>query len=177
MRLHLGCGKIVLPGWINIGLKIMPKDDPVVWCRDLREGLPVEDASVDLIHSEHFLEHLTIVEGLKLLTDCHRALKPGGVIRTGTPALEVSIGHFQTGDWRELEWVKDENVKTSAEYINACFRRWGHEYLYNEEELHRRLEQVGFSTRRTVAFGESSVPDLRGLERHPTTTLIVEAVK
>ena len=51
-KLHLGCGSKIFEGWINIDMN--PKGD---FTLDLREGLPFADNSVELIYTEHSLEH------------------------------------------------------------------------------------------------------------------------
>lgn len=50
---------------------------------DLSDGLPVADRSVDRIFTVHVLEHL--IDYLPLLDECHRALRPGGVLHVLAP--------------------------------------------------------------------------------------------
>ena len=52
---------------------------------DLRGGIPLPDDSVDRILTEDFFEHILIDEITLLLRDCHRILKPGGLMRIGVP--------------------------------------------------------------------------------------------
>ena len=47
------------------------------------------DNNFDFVCSEHFLEHLFIDEALELLKECHRILKPGGVVRIVTPDADL----------------------------------------------------------------------------------------
>jgi SAM-dependent methyltransferase len=42
---------------------------------------PIEDESVDAIHSSHFVEHLDGLERMKFFDECYRILKPGGKIK------------------------------------------------------------------------------------------------
>jgi len=179
MKLHLGCGAVLLKGWINIDIKVKPSaDDPICWRRNLCYGLPmIGNGKVSFIHSEHFLEHLTPDESRLLLHDCRRVLKPGGVIRTGMPSLAYSVQRYLDGTWREMWWAKKDGIQTAAEYLNCCFRWWGHRWLYDEEELVRRLKEAGFTETRSAVYRESTVPELRDLESQQTTTVIVEAVK
>jgi len=53
------------------------------------DNLPFEDNSIDFIYSEHFFEHLFFDEALSLMQDCHRILKPNGVIRTCVPDADL----------------------------------------------------------------------------------------
>jgi len=46
----------------------------------LSKGIPLPDSSVEQIYSGDFFEHFTSEEGLALLTECKRVLKPSGYI-------------------------------------------------------------------------------------------------
>lgn len=53
------------------------------------DRLPLEDESIGYVFSEHFLEHLFLDEATELLRECHRILRPGGVIRTCVPDADL----------------------------------------------------------------------------------------
>ena len=147
---------------------------------DLRLGLPFPDASVDRIHSEHMFEHFRLADAQLLMTEAHRVLKPGGVCRTGVPDLATILARYPSPEWRDQPWIRDEAfrwVDTPAAFINVAFRGWEHQYLYDESELCLRLGRCGFDQVQRVQWGQSSYPDLRGLETRPETELIVEAVR
>lgn len=59
-----------------------------VQAHDLRKRLPVPDGTFDAVYSSHVLEHLTEEDGLRLLHEICRVLKPGGVCRVAVPDLE-----------------------------------------------------------------------------------------
>ncbi len=63
MKLHLGCGQNIIPGWMNIDLEPGPGGVR----HDLRKRLPFGDGSARFIFNEHFLEHIT--PDLKKLLD------------------------------------------------------------------------------------------------------------
>lgn len=72
--LELGCGpKKRVPE--ALGLDRHDFDSVDVLC-DLDQGLPLPEASVDEIHSYHFLEHVADLEAS--LAEQQRVLKPGG---------------------------------------------------------------------------------------------------
>jgi predicted SAM-dependent methyltransferase len=58
---------------------------PLAVAHDLTLPIPLPDGSVDRILSEHFLEHLQQEEIVRLLVECHRLLRPGGLARVGVP--------------------------------------------------------------------------------------------
>ena len=101
-RLHLGCGSIRLPGWINIDNRTGNAVD-VKW--DLRWGIPLPTASVALYYSEHLFEHMALLDGRALLRDCHHTLAPGGTIRIAMPDVAATVHNYTTGEWRSQPWL------------------------------------------------------------------------
>lgn len=172
-KLNLGCGQAKIVGWINIDLA--PIGD-LQW--DLTKGLPFADQSCSFIYSEHVLEHLTPSEAAALLVECHRVLIKRGILRIAMPSLEHIARKYFSADWRDQEWLKQQYgfIETPAEMLNFALRSWGHKWLYDEVELRRRLEDAGFHTVRSARFGDSGVPELRGLETRPDSLLICEAI-
>lgn len=86
--LNLGGGRNChpAPGYLNyISVDMNPPDSHWAVRHDLRNRIPLPDASVMRIHSEDFLEHITVEDMKALLVDCHRLLKPGGRMRIGVP--------------------------------------------------------------------------------------------
>lgn len=83
--LNVGCGRQRHPDWCNIDL--IATDDSVI-AHDIRNGLPFEDNSFDVVYHSHVLEHLSPEEGELLVRECRRVLKTGGVLRMVVPDLE-----------------------------------------------------------------------------------------
>jgi predicted SAM-dependent methyltransferase len=151
-------------------------DGAVAW--DMRHRLPLENGSVALIHNEHFLEHLTPVEAFRFLSECRRVLTPDGVLRIAMPDLHELVRHYWEDDWRNLPVIKVRHmewIKTRAEWINVGFRAWGHQWLYDRDELHRRLGDAGFRRVKDVGRHISEHIPLRNLETRDESTLICEA--
>lgn len=91
------------------------------------------------------------------------------------PDLDDVIGLYKSGAWKDLDWAKP--AKTKAAMINLAFRGWGHQHLYDREELVRAVEEAGFSVYKLCANGQSDHEDLRHLETRANSALIIEAVK
>jgi predicted SAM-dependent methyltransferase len=173
-KLHLGCGDIKLDSWINIDATPQPHVTDLN-C-DLTQTLPFEDNSCQLIYHEHFLEHLPVEAGVSLLKECYRVLCEDGVMRIAMPSLDILIEKSYHGTWKE-ECTDLPFIQTRAELLNIAFRWWGHEWLYDREELHRRLHEAGFEHIKDASWRVSSTPELRGLESRPTSLLICEVRK
>jgi len=175
LKLHTGCGDVYFADWINIDL-----DSPKADVRhDLRAPLPFENDSVDFIYNEHFIEHLTVQEAVAVLRDFHRVMKKGAVLRIATLSLDYLIYRYLFR-WKKQVWIKKYGydwLGTRAEMLNLCFREWGHQYLYNEEELNRRLREAGFLIIHGQKLNKSSFSELRNRETRKDSKLIVEATK
>ena len=173
--LHVGCGSVHLDGWINIDL-----ESPVADVKhDLRQPLPYPDGSVDLIYNEHFIEHLNIPDGLIFMRECHRVLKSGGILRLATLDLShVAFRYFFR--WKDQDWITRYNcdwLQTPAEMINLVFRAWEHKFIYDAQELNRRLREAGFTMVKRKKLNKSKHVQLRGRETRKDSKLIMEATK
>lgn len=86
IRLHVG-GLEVREGWKILNAQQVPGVDFVGDCTDLSQ---FPDSSISEIYASHVYEHLSYQGELqKALSEAHRVLKPGGVLRAGVPDLEV----------------------------------------------------------------------------------------
>ncbi|HVA49082.1 MAG TPA: methyltransferase domain-containing protein [Pirellulales bacterium] len=177
-KINAGCGPIPFAGWVNIDNNRELDTVDLFW--DLSQGLPTPDATCEVVFSEHVLEHLSLQQGLSFLRDCRRSLVSGGVLRIAMPSLDDMIEKSASGNWRDQSWLHEPQwqfIASRAEMFNIMFRWWGHQWIYDREELHRRLREAGFETVRDVAWGESAAECLRNRETRPSSLLICEAVK
>lgn len=141
--MHLGCGSIVVDGWVNIdnspgvtlarvprlkralrGIGVLTAEQAAaefpegIVRTDLRRRLPFADASADAVYSSHLIEHLARWQALALLRECHRVLAPGGVIRLATPDIRQIVDDYLQGDTRHGDTAADsmmEQLMTFAE--------------------------------------------------------------
>lgn len=180
VMLNLGCGTDYKEGWINIDNNSDDNIQKLDLNWDLREPLPFDDNSVDFIFHEHFMEHLTVEEGQVSVKDCLRVLKPGGVLRIATPDLELAVDKYLHLDIKEDPVVRRYNlnfIQTRAERLNMAFSWWGHKWLYDWEELERRLREAGCSNIVRSELGSSGHQELRNLEIRENSTLVAEVTK
>ena len=173
LYLNLGAGDIKLPGFLGIDLS--PQADMQL---DLTKKLPWPDGSVAGIYSEHFIEHLSQAEGIQLLHECRRVLKPGGIFRVATPDLVEVINDY-VNDANNPVWENYGYYWTNnrCERLNLAMREWGHKWLFDKEELVRLGTMVGFSVRAHCELGQSSDKIFRNLETRDSSRLIIEFQK
>lgn len=173
MKLHLGCGAHQLPGWVNIDSTPIPG----CLCHDLRNPLPQQSGTVDFIFNEHFIEHLTREESRRLLTECYRVLKPGGVIRISTPSISTLVNNYIANKVKAYEAV-GWFPHNKCQMMNDGMRLWGHQYMFDYDDLKELCLEVGFTKVSSVVYKRSKHIDLCNLECRPNLgELIVEVSK
>ena len=92
LRLHLGCGEIDKPGFVNIdGI-----DRPHVHFVARIDRLPqFADNSVEFIYCSHALEHFSNHQTRAVLREWCRLLKPGGRLCVSVPDFDVIVAMYQ----------------------------------------------------------------------------------
>jgi predicted SAM-dependent methyltransferase len=175
--INIGCGPRVMADWINIDIARAPGID-IVW--DLRNGLPFPADSCAAIFGEHVIEHMPKEAAEKLLSECYRALQPGGVVRLSTPDAELFFRSY-AGDREFLRHPAfPANADTPLDRINMMMREYGqHLWTYDTESLLLLLKRAGFSTQTAHKFGESEHARMRQIDspERAFESLYVEGVK
>ena len=135
MKLHLGCGKRHIPGFIHIDAIDYPHVDHVATIDNLSF---IPDDSIQLIYNCHVLEHFKRREVPKVLAEWKRVLMPGGVLRIAVPDFVALCKVYQCHGGK-LDLI-----------VGALFGR--QDYLYNIHynvfdypTLSQLLEGVGFN--------------------------------
>ncbi|MCR4922701.1 MAG: methyltransferase domain-containing protein [Lachnospiraceae bacterium] len=101
---NCGCGYKYDKSMIN--LDFISNSPDIIACNLLKK-LPFSDNEVDAIYSSHMIEHFTSDQAHSWLKECHRVLKPGGVIRLVAPDLENACRNYLN----ELDKVKEGDRK------------------------------------------------------------------
>jgi predicted SAM-dependent methyltransferase len=180
VKLHIGCGTNYFNGWTNLDNNSDNNITKVDISHDMRNPLPFGDSTVDFIYNEHFLEHLTVGDGQKVIRDFMRVLKTGGVLRISVPDLAKTVDkylHVGLKDDPVVIRFGLSHIKTRAERINMAFRAWGHKWLYDQEELERRLREAGCTNIKKCDFMRSEYRELTNIETRDESSLIMEVVK
>lgn len=193
-KLHVGCGPMVLPGWLNTDL--VPQIDKGVVFLDISEDLPVPENCLQFIYSEHVIEHVPLEVALGHFKDCYRRLRKGGVLRVAMPNLQFLLDYFDGEALTDVQrrFLDDTvakfhqglSVSSPTILLNDFVRRWGHEFIYDHNLAIHMLEKAGFSRVERCKVGESRYSELSNLERHGTAisdeynvlqTMVLEATK
>jgi len=169
-KLHLGCGWNLLPEWLNADS--VPGGRRALYL-DVRRPFYFEDEIFDYIFSEHMIEHISYSSGIKMLTECHRVLKPFGKIRISTPDLAflIALHHPDKSPlqreyviWANHTFVNDAIANNDVFVINNFMRNWGHTFIYDENTLRSAMQKAGFSDITRHALGKSKDDALCNLE-------------
>lgn len=98
-KLHIGAGRVHLPGFINMDLFDMHQQD--LYCEMTK--MPFEKNTFDLIYACHVLEHVHRRMVTATLHHWVEMLKPGGVLRLAVPNFDSVLSRYDdTGDLEEL---------------------------------------------------------------------------
>jgi predicted SAM-dependent methyltransferase len=164
LLLSLGSGRDVPPGWIGIDLF---RRGPNVLSADLRRPLPLPGGSVAAILAEHVLEHLPLDDLPRLVSECHRVLRPGGVLRVVSPDARL-LARLVNGEPRlDMLIRRDHDVHrwrmdplSRWRVVNRLSHQWGqHQSLLSAEPCVQLMMAAGFTGVRecrpaeTVYFG------------------------
>ena len=133
--LNLGCGRRFSqnPEWTNIDLR---SSHDRVMAHDLATGIPFPDGTYDAVYHSNMLEHLDRAAAERLLRECCRVLKPGGLCRVGVPDMEdidrvylaelekrAAGGSANRHEWMVIEMIdqmaRHEPGGAMAEYIRG----------------------------------------------------------
>jgi predicted SAM-dependent methyltransferase len=91
MKLNFGCGDRFADGWVNIDFNTR---HPSVRRCNLLKPWPFAGDSFDVVYSSHVLEHFTKTTGTFLIRECHRVLKPRGLVRIVVPDFENACREY-----------------------------------------------------------------------------------
>lgn len=150
--LNIGCGNIYHKDWINIDYTAYSND---VIEHDLSKGIPLESNTVDFLYNSHILEHFDKKDGFKLLIECKRVLRTGGLIRIVIPDLkslaEEYLIAFKSVKESHNEYTEANYNWSVIELLDQLVREesggemlkfWAQEKIVNSDVLDRRIGKV-----------------------------------
>ena len=133
-KLHLGCGKRTIPGYVNIDIQKYPSVDVVADIKDL----PFDNETVDEIYSCAAIEHFGRNEWKKVINHWYDLLKPGGVLRLSTADFEA-VCH---------EYLENKNISSLLGLVVGGQKDYTdfHGMIFDFELLSAELSSIGFAS-------------------------------
>jgi predicted SAM-dependent methyltransferase len=174
-------------GWVNLDIVDLRQ-----WAaqqgyqfihHDLKNGLPMfGTASVDLLYCSHVIEHFSYQDGLKLLKEFRRVIKPEGALRISCPDAQMLLNHYANDKLHYFDEVSEgcASSKTRAKKLHELLNA-GHLATYDLDTLKEQLAEAGFARSEYVEFrhsmSEAGARILREtLDQFPCLSLYVEAL-
>jgi predicted SAM-dependent methyltransferase len=155
--LNVGCGGKFHKSWVNVD---MVSHSPEVIAVNLINGIPYPDNYFEVVYHSQVLEHIPKDKAPFFIQECHRVLKPGGIIRVVAPDLENIVDEYKkflkqnlenktelseaNYDWIMLE-MYDQTVRNYSGGYMAEFLR--QEHMVNEKYVIDRIGFIGRSIR------------------------------
>ena len=171
LKINLGAGAHLLEGWVNIDAGGSDLSINVNW------GLPFDDQSASFVYCAHLLEHVRYNDQAPvLLSEIHRILAPGGVVRFVVPDLRKLWTAYANRDHAFFEARSefyplhpgfDDDGIASLDYLllfSGAARQtlnYNHKFGYDYSSLRRILLAAGYSDVSESAYQASQHPELR----------------
>ena len=136
MKLHLGCGKRYLEGYLHVDIAEFEHIDYQLPIDDLST---FKDNTAEEIYASHVLEYFDRNDVINVLTEWKRVLKPSGILRLAVPNFPKLVEVYQSS--KELTSI-----------LGPLYGKWDignqefiyHKTVYDENSLKNVLEEVGF---------------------------------
>ncbi len=224
-KLNIGCGTNVIDGngWLNIDNSAVAKlrrlpfwnffiklfikyklleefylNYPTVKIVDIRKKLPFQDGSFKYIYCSQVVEHLHLYQLNEFILECHRILKPGGVMRILTPDLKKIVHLYNSSDYKTFELENSYSTKLISDHFNLFFypRSWisekkrgivqrfldsipeHHKYIFDFESFKSLSANSMFAKVEEVETENSiSFPNVHELDKYQDISLQVELTK
>jgi SAM-dependent methyltransferase len=207
-RLNLGCGPNAPAGWLNVDgswnawlsnhaylrktLKaagvLSTNNSGAQWnvrplVHDLTKPLPFKENSVAVIYGAHVLEHLYLADARRLLGECLRILRPGGVIRMVVPDLRFMAtsylqnknggnrspsDRFAAADQLNKMLGFRSPAPPTGNFLFKFYSLWKdfhhHKWMYDSDSLIHYIERAGFVAVSEKAYLDSDIPGIEDVE-------------
>jgi SAM-dependent methyltransferase len=141
---------------------------------DARKRLPFPDGAVDAVYSSHFIEHVRREDAAHFARECHRMLRPGGIVRLVAPDLRRLARQYLLGEngsrldadgFVAATLLQERGRPGFPRRVLASFLdRADHLWMYDGESLVALLRDAGFASAVTRAFLESALEDVAALD-------------
>lgn len=136
LLVHIGCGDISSPEFVNVDAQPYPH---VHYVRnDITDLSMFADGSVDLVYMCHVLEHVHRREIYDVLDEFKRVLKPGGVLRISVPDFDRLVEMYDSTGC-DPDGIMSPLLGSHANEYDI------HYWIFTERSLSAILLKSGFS--------------------------------
>jgi len=175
-RLNWGSGTEPPGDWINCDIKEAPGIDI---SRDIRDGLPLEDDSIDYAVSIHAFPELPFPDIEPAMTELRRVLKPGGVLRLALPDMENAMRAYREGN-ADYFLVPDDDARSIGGKLIVQLTWYGYsKSLYTFDFTEELLYRAGFRRVVRCDYREtvSEHSGITGLDNRERESFFLDAFK
>ncbi len=175
INLHLGCGFVNHPHFINIDALALPH---IHYIRSIGDLSPFADNSVNLIYASHSLEHFSHLETATVLAEWFRVLKKGGTLRLSVPDFDLLVDIYRKHN-NNVEAILHTLMGSQNYQFNF------HMTAFNQASLERLLKEAGFvkiqpwepGDSELTTFNDFSIAKLPVEGKEYPVSLNLEAIK
>jgi len=144
-KLHLGCGKKIIDGFVNIDIISTYKE---VLVDDVSSLNKISDETVELIYACHVLEHFGRHEYMNVLKCWHKKLKSGGKIMVAVPDFNAAARwYLENGRLKDVLGLISGGQKNEYDF---------HKVIFDFATLQEDLESIGFTDVSLYDYRETS---------------------
>jgi predicted SAM-dependent methyltransferase len=146
LKLHLGCGEVKLPGFVNIDIRSTPATDMVA---DIRNLSTFPSHNADVVYASHCLEHFGFREVDSVLKEWCRVLRKSGDLFIAVPDFDKLVAAYSRHFTLNILHTRIHNHKLTSELLGDIlggqdYPENVHKCLFNEASIKERLEATGF---------------------------------
>lgn len=175
MYLHLGCGSVNHPKFINIDGIPAPH---IHYIRAVDDLSIFKENSIDLIYCSHCLEHFSYAQVPKVLAEWFRVLKPGGILRLSVPNFDLLLAIY-TSNNNDINSI--QAILMGGQEYKFNF----HLAVFNHSNLEILLKDTGFKQIQEWQPGSSDLTTFNDLSTNQflinskfySVSLNLEAIK
>lgn len=192
VRINLGCGQTPTKGWHNIDnsfslrlsrIPLVPdilhrlrllnnsqyqfvqfaRENDIEY-GDATNGLPLKQASCEVVYSSHMLEHLDRSGADRFLTEAYRVLCPSGIIRIAVPDIKKQVAQYSDSgdadsfvDSTKMCVPRPTSLVQKIRFLLVGTRH--HQWMYDGASLSKLLQKHGFIEVEVMPVGKTKIPD------------------
>lgn len=144
----------------------------------------LDDDSVDVIFTEHVVEHCNLIGGINYFKESYRVLKPGGILRTVCPMIDRLIEFRDDFDYIRKNYIRNslapyykaeeealKELGINIEHhglpflIDSLIKNHNHKFVWDIDLMMSVIIRVGFSNAIQTEVGKSEFDSSNCLER------------